>query len=155
MIALKHKATGAVQFVNSMEGIDTRRWTLVDTDTAGIEAARRVQRAAINRARDAAEQGGVATRWGVFDGDQASRARIAGAVQAAMIHKAQGLPFSVVWTLADNSSVELGPDGMIEAGLAVLARADAVHRLARALKAQIEAAATVAAVQAIIWSEGD
>jgi hypothetical protein len=155
VIALQNTETGAVQFVAALDGVDLAVWEEVDAATAGIEQARTLQRGIINRARDAAIDGGAETPAGAVDTTLASRLLISGAVQAAMIAGAAEQAFAIEWTLADNSVAELDGPGMIGLGLAVAAHVDAIHQRARVLKARIEAAETVAEVEAVVWSLED
>ncbi len=91
---------------------------------------------------------------GDFDGDAASRENVAGATSAAMAAKAAAVPFSVTWTLRDNSRVVLDADQIIAVHLAGVARIDAIHTHAATLRALIEAAEDEAALEAIDIEEG-
>lgn len=120
-----------------------------------LAAARARQRAMINAGRDAAQDGGAETPSGRFDSASRSREFLNGAVVAAQIALAQGQPFSINWTLANNNVVTLDAPGIIAAGLAVAAHVDAMHSRARVLKSRIDAATTLAGIAAITWTVAD
>lgn len=100
------------------------------------------KRAEINARRDAKEAEGFYYNGVLFDSDQRSANRISFAALAAQAALAAGQEFNVDWTAADNSVVPLDAAGVI--GLAVaLAQYGAINfYTAKALKAQVEAAAT-------------
>lgn len=95
------------------------------------------------------EFGGFTWDGSVFDSDPQSQARIQGGVQLATMAAAQ--PFSIDWTLADNTIRTLSAADMIAVGVALAAHVQGVHATARALRAQIEAATTIAEIEAISW----
>lgn len=99
--------------------------------------------------RDLHINAGAITPFGAVDSDDESRANVAGGALAALIAKTSGAPFSVTWTMLDNSTVTLDSDAMISLGLAVLMHVDACHARARALRAEIESAVDMAALLAI------
>ena len=91
--------------------------------------------------RDAMIDGGVAVPGiGTFDSDEASRVNIIGAVVMAQIALANSQPFSIKWTLADNSVVELDAAKMIAVGAVVFQHVAGVHMAAQSARAAIEAA---------------
>ena len=73
---------------------------------------------------------------------------------AANIALRSGQPYSITWTMLDNSTKTLNAVEMIEVGLAVLAHVDACHNKARAFRTEIEAAADEAALLAIDVTAG-
>lgn len=106
----------------------------------------------IKAARDAASDAGFTWDGSTFQSDAAkSRGEITGAALAASIAKSTGQPFSINWTLTDNSVRSLNADQMIATGMALLAHINAVHEIGRGLRAQIDAATTVEEVEAITW----
>lgn len=170
MILIQHPETGALENVASTNGYDG--WAViadpVPADFASglylvqagalvpdLATARARQRAIINAARNAAQDGGAETPSGRFDSASRSREFLNGAVVAAQIALAQGQAFSISWTLANNSVVQLDAAQLIAAGLAVAAHVDAMHSRARVLKSRIDAAATLAAIAAITWTVAD
>ncbi len=125
----------------------------VNTDT--VEQARSRRWAVIKAQRDAVEFGGFTWDGSAFDSDAQSQPRIMGAVQMATLAAAAGQSFGLAWTLADNSVRTLDGADMIAVGLALGAHVGTAHAIARTLREQIEAAATVEDVAAIDWpSEG-
>jgi len=134
----------------------TAAYTVVDgVLVAALDVARARQRIVINRGRDAAIDAGVATEFGIFDTNLGSRLLISGAVQAASLALANELPWSISWTMADDNEKELTAAEMISAGLQVAAAVDAIHQRSRVLKGRIEAATTLAEVDAVIWTLED
>lgn len=104
----------------------------------------------VKNRRAAAIAGGVNVPGiGIVQSDETSKLKISGAVQMAMIAQGAGAPFSVVWTLADNSTATLDAAQMIGMGLAVGQHEYVCHSNARNFRAQIEAAATIAEIDAI------
>lgn len=102
----------------------------------------------IKKARDKAEAGTF-----LFNGDlyDANKENISGAALAAMMAKLSNQPFSIAWTLADNTVKVLDGDAMQALGLAMVAYIDSLHNTARSLRNQIEAAATPQQAYAIAW----
>lgn len=116
-----------------------------------LDDAKVVQWATIKAERDRLEMSGVAYLGAVFDSDALSVQRIGIAVQAAQAAKSAGQPFSVDWTTADNTVVTLTAEEVIGLPLALAAYSNSLHVTARELRDQIEAAATVDEVKAIVW----
>ena len=106
---------------------------------------------AIKVSRDAAINSPLVTPHGIFDSDPLSRANIAGAVALAQTLAAATPPFSITYTLADNTSVVLDGPGMVSVGLLLGAKVQAAFATARALRVRIDAAMTADAVAAITW----
>lgn len=138
------------------EDYDERLYQVIDGALVpDLETARAEQRAIINAARDAAQDGGADTPSGRFDSAGRSREFLNGAVMAATLAGLNQQPFSIAWTLADNSVVTLDGAAIIAAGLAVAAHVDAIHQRARVLKARIDAAETLADIRAVTWTLED
>lgn len=117
-----------------------------------LENARARKWTEIKAERDALESGGFDLAGvGRFDSDAESRARIVGAAMAAKIARDAGQAYAIRWTLADNTTVELDADGVIDVGFALLAHTDGIHQRSRAFYAAIQAAETTDAVEAIRW----
>lgn len=98
--------------------------------------------------------GGAATPVGIVDSDSMSRSNISGAAIGAMLAKNAGAPYSVTWTLLDNSTVILDADGMLEMAIAVLTHVNSCHERARQLRAEIESASNMAELLAIDVTAG-
>lgn len=101
---------------------------------------------AVRMARDRAEWWGCTTPLGRADSDPDSQRKVAGAVQMAMIAQAAGAPFSIDWTMQDNSSVTHDAAAMIALGVAVGQHVAACHAVALAKRSAIEAATDTAAL---------
>ncbi len=126
----------------------TKQWqdprTLADLKTAKwIE---------IKQARDAAIAEPLPTPFGVFDADLGSSAKISQAVLLANNLTALGMAVAIDFTLADNTVARLDAAKMVQVGLALAGREQAVRAKATLLRAQIEAATTKAAVEAVVWA---
>lgn len=104
--------------------------------------------------RDEAIDAGAPTPFGAVDSDEAGRANVSGAALGALIAKSAGAPYSVTWTMLDNSTQTLDADGMIAMALAVLLHVNNCHARARELRVAIETAADMAALLAIDISAG-
>lgn len=121
-------------------------------DDRSLSEVREDQWRQIKAAREAAEWGGFDTPFGRFDSDPASQTKIIGAAQLASIALAQGAPFNIEWTLQDNTRVSLDAAQMIAVGAALANHVNAIHQRGRQLRAQIEAAATLADLESITWT---
>lgn len=97
---------------------------------------------------------GAPTPFGLVDSDEQARSNVSGAALGALIAKSANAPYSVTWTMLDNSTVTLDADGMIGLGVAVLAHVNACHERARELRADIEAATDMAELLAVDVSAG-
>ena len=112
-----------------------------------IETVRKVKWSQIKRARDEAEFGGFTWDGSPFDSDAISQSRIQGAVQLA----AMAPGFTIDWTMTNNSVRNLNREDMANVGAALGMHVAAQHAKARTLRSQIEAATTVAEVDAVTW----
>jgi hypothetical protein len=83
-----------------------------------------------------------------FDATEVSQARILAAIQMADL---VGPAWSATWTLADNSSAEVDRATLAAVVVAVGVRTDGIFAQARTLREQIDAAQTVAEVEAVVW----
>ena len=121
----------------------TKQW--VDPRTlSDLQVAKWEQ---IKRARVNAEFGGFTWDGSPFDSDAISQSRIQGAVQLAAV--APG--FTIDWTLANNSVRNLNGEDLANVSAALGMHIAAQHANARLLRSQIEAATTVAEVDAVTW----
>jgi hypothetical protein len=136
------------------EGFDWSTWR-PDPDTRTFVPDIEGQRAKVwERAKaykNAIEQTGSAmTPVGAVQCDDASKIKISGLVQMAMIAQAAGAPFLVEFTRSDNTNALIDtPEAMIGLGVAVGQHVAALHAAAQALRAVIEAAETLEDVAAI------
>lgn len=121
----------------------TKQW--IDPRTlSDLQAAKWAQ---IKRDRDEAEFGGFTWDGSPFDSDAISQSRIQGAVQLA----AMAPGFTIDWTLANNTARNLSAADLANVGAALGMHVAAQHAKARTLRSQIEAATTVAEVDAVTW----
>lgn len=84
-----------------------------------------------------------------FDADERSRARISEAGLEALMIAAQGEFQSYDWVLADNTTATLSEQQMLLMSRALRTRTSQLHLAANARRQQIDAATTVAQVEAI------
>lgn len=127
----------------------------IDPDPdAVLDAAKKEMRRRINAERDLQEAKPFSYLGKRFDADERSVTRIMGAVQAAQAALAAGAPFSVDWVCADNTVVTLDAQQTIALPAALSQRVYAVHMHGRALKAQVEAAASLDDLAAIDITAG-
>lgn len=84
----------------------------------------------------------------VFDGDIDAQRRINLAVLGAQVALGSGQPWTVDWTLADNSFVTLSAADMVGVAEAMGASINAAHDWARGLRIQIDAASTIEELEA-------
>lgn len=103
--------------------------------------------ASIKSAREGAEFGPFTWDGSVFDANVTSQQRIAGAVQMASLSAS----FSVNWTLNDNTVRLLSNSQMIAVGTALAYNVSILHQKSRSLREKIDAATSVAEVDAIAW----
>lgn len=127
----------------------------IDPDhDAVLDAAKKEMRRRINAERDLQEVKPFSYLGKRFDADERSVTRIMGAVQAAQAALAAGAPFSVDWVCADNTIVTLDAQQVIALPEALTQRVYAVHMHARALKADVDAAASLDDLAAIDITAG-
>lgn len=107
------------------------------------------KRAEVNGLRLACEVSGCETPLGRVDTDGDSQRKINGAVTMALIAQTAGQPFTVDWTMADNSLVTHDAPAMIAMGVAVGQHVSDCHERGAALKAEIDAADTVEEIEAV------
>lgn len=169
-IAIKHADSGEIQFVDSIVGYgedwaqigpalpadaDPARILLVDGAWVTDLAVFRQERwAAARAARERAQLGGCVTPLGRVDTDAVSQLKVTGAVQMAMLALAAGQPFSLDWTMQDNSTVTHDAAAMIAMGMAVGQHIAACHEHALTKRAAIEAASDAAALNLVEVDDG-
>jgi len=122
---------------NSLSWIDPR--TLDDLKAQQWET--------IKAARTQAEYGGFTWDGSTFDSDAISQARLTGAVQLAQLNPALALD----WTLASNTVRTLSAADLTAVGVALGVHVSTQFTKGQTLRAQIDAATTKEAVEAIVW----
>lgn len=105
----------------------------------------------IKSARDEAEYGGFEWQGHVFDSDPLSQNKIQGAGQLALLAASSGQPYSVEWTLKDNSALLLTGESVIAVGIQMGQHIAACHAKARTLRQAIERATSKEEIAAIVW----
>ena len=86
-----------------------------------------------------------------FDGDATSQSRITGASLLALQAQLASAPFSIDWTLADDSVVTLDAPDMLAVGAALATYVQSMHTQFRSIKDEIEAASDVPTVHGKHW----
>lgn len=129
---------------------DTKAWV---ADLAGARAAKWQE---MKDARTAALTAPLATPYGAFDTDPASRANI---VQTAQLMQTQAQSFApsaaptVAFTLADNTVATLTAGQMVSVALLLAQQIQIAYDRGRQVRAAIEAATTAQEVQAVSWAQ--
>ena len=108
--------------------------------------------ASIKAKRDVAEFSTFTFMGIEYDCNEVSRARIQGAVQLASIALTNEMPYSIDWTVADNSTVILDGISMVQLGLALGAFTNNLHVYAKSLRNQIYGTEDKAIIESIEWS---
>lgn len=114
-----------------------------------LEQVRAEKRAEIIAARNAVITGGFSYLGKRIDSDRDSVMSITGAGVAALAAKASGLPYSVTWTCADDSTIILDADGVLGMVIALAMFADTEHTKARPLKEAVKNAVTMEELKAV------
>jgi hypothetical protein len=141
---LQRKAQPKQGFVWS---VTTRDWV----DVRNLDAAKDQAWERIKRARTKQENAGFIYNNILYDSDPVSVQRIAGAAQLALLAQLANQPFSINWTVADNSVVTLDAQGMIAVGQALGVHLDTTFQKGRTYRNQIAAQTSIAALDAIDW----
>lgn len=149
----RHYWAGAwVDMGTAPSPVHTWDWTTHQwVDARTLSAAKETRWEAMKAARDAAEFGGFTWDGSDFDSGPMSQSRIQGAALMATLAAQAGQPFSIDWTLADNTVRTLSGADMIAAGQAMALHIEAQHETGRAVRAAIMAATTLAEVDAVQW----
>lgn len=116
------------------------------TDAELLAAAKPAKIAALKAERDAAEVEPITYNGNRYDYDDKARERINAAIIALDV---QGADASIDWTTADNADVKVTADDLRMVIAMVAQRSNALHVAYRAAKDKVEAATTVAEVEAI------
>lgn len=114
----------------------TRQW--LDVRSIGDVRAQRWDE--IKQQREALEFGGFEYKGNIYDSDQVSQGRILGAVN---------LGIDQVWTLADNSTLYLNSDELVDLYAALQEHISNLHERSRIAREKIESAQTIQEVEAV------
>lgn len=101
--------------------------------------------------RNRREYGGFTWDGSIFDSDPQSQSRIQGGVQLAMIATQSNQPFSIDWTLKDNTVRTLDATSMYGVGMALATHVQNLHQISRTLREQLDNATTLQEVGNINW----
>jgi hypothetical protein len=121
-------------------------------ETLTLAEARANAWAAAKKSRDEAEGADFEFAGTLYQPDVA---KITGAVLAALLPRAEGDPFAIDWTVADNSVVTLTAPQVMALGLTLTARINSIHQHGRQLRALIDNAATPAEAYGYTWNSLD
>lgn len=121
---------------DSVFNYETKKWV----DNRTLEDAKGQKWEEIKSQRDRIEFGGFEFEGKVYDSDSISQGRIMGAAMAGV---------DQVWTLADNSTVELTAQQLKELYAALQAHIAVVHERGRIARQKIEAALTHEEIEAV------
>lgn len=126
----------------------------IAADRSGtLDIARGRAWARIKQARALAETADFTCGGVVY---QADKERITGAAQLAQLALAGGQPYSIDWTLSDNTQVTLDAAGMVAVGTALGDQVAQVFAIGHALREQIASATSIDALESIVWPvQGD
>ena len=116
-----------------------------------IDLAKTEKWTQIKQARSQAEYAGFTWDGSTFDSNAISQQRINIAVTLALIAKQAAQPYTVIWTLKDNTLRALSADDMIAVGLALGNHVQTVFNKGQQLQQQIEQATTKEEIEAITW----
>ena len=116
------------------------------TDAELLAVAKPAKIAALKAERDAAEVEPITYNGNRYDYDDKARERINAAIIALDV---QGADASIDWTTADNANVKVTANDLRMVIAMVAQRSNALHVAYRAAKDKVEAATTVAEVEAI------
>lgn len=145
-------ARGEIRFDESLQ-----QPVLVDLGDP-IQDAAQEKRAEINALRASAINGGADYQGNRYDTDAVSRANITGAATMALVAANAGQPFSITWTLADNTTTELDGAGVMGLATAVGAHIDNCHQIGRthkdALSELVSQGATAEEIKALDVTAG-
>lgn len=117
-------------------------------ETADVAGAQAIAWERVKAARDKAEAGTFEFEGGIYD---LNKENVSGAALAALMAQLAGQPFSIEWTLADNSVRVLDATTMQALGRSMVAHIDALHCTARGLRERISAATTPDEAYAVTW----
>lgn len=122
-----------------------------DAVVIDVELAKPIAIARINVWRDELKnQPFTVEGLGQFSADNDSKTNIDGAAQAALMAKLGGQPFSINWSLHDDSEITLDADQMQTVGLALMDHINTAHIVARGYKDQIRSATSMTEIDAVL-----
>ncbi len=120
-------------------------------DTRSLEGFKASHWTELRSQRDRLINGGFTWDGSRFDSDPASQQRIQGAVQLALLAAQAGQPFTVDWTLYDNTTRTLTGADMVAVGLALGEHVQTHFVIGQTLRDAVNAATTREEVEAVVW----
>ena len=133
-----------------VQGYDDKYYFASQCPEQPFNELKLAKRAEINKARDAAEQGGFEYMGKIFDSDPVSCQRISCAAQAMALADDTA---TITWTTQDNSTIDLNKVQLMGLVVALAQWSNTCHQKATALKAQIDACESVEELELIQWEE--
>lgn len=122
----------------------------IDTDADELTRAKATKQRLLRERRDVLETAGVTVEGvGVLATDVASQRLLTGAAVLALIAAQRQQEFSIAWTLADQSAVQLNADEVISCSVIVGTHVSGVFAAHRSASLAVEAATTVEEVDAV------
>lgn len=118
---------------NSFEALQQLKWNNIKAKRASLEVS------------------GFEYNSQYFDSSLTSQNKIQGAVILAMLSISNNQPYSVDWTLQDNTTISLDAADMIQVGLSLSRHLVELHQTSRKLRETVFAATTVEELDAIEW----
>lgn len=115
---------------------ETKKWV----DNRSLEDVKRLKWEHIKQQRDQFEYGGFEFDGGIYDSDQVSQGRIMGAAVAGV---------DQIWTLADNTTIDLSASQLQQLYAALQAHIANAHERGRIARQKIEAALTYEEIEAV------
>lgn len=109
-------------------------------DTRSLDDVKEKMWSFIKSERDHIELSGFEYKGNIYDSDQVSQGRILGAAN---------LGIDQVWTLADNSTVYLNSDELVDLYAALQEHISNLHERSRIARGKIESAQTIQEVEAV------
>jgi hypothetical protein len=135
------------------DGDEVTPGTVEWVETATLDDARALAWAAAKKSRDEAEGADFEFAGILYQPDVA---KITGAVLAALLPIQPPLaPFSIDWTVSDNSVVTLDAEQVMALGLTLTARINRIHQRGRVLRDLINNSATPAEAYGYTWNSLD
>ncbi len=148
-LAVKVETLADVEFLLTYANAPFEGGVIVPEETATLESLKARKLAALKLRKVLAENAGCLTPKGRVQTDGESRQKVLGLFLMATFAKQAGEPFSIMFTMEDNSEVEHDADDMIALGLAEGLYISAVHAASLVIKAAIDAVTTPEELEAI------
>jgi Domain of unknown function (DUF4376) len=149
-----HRIVGNVPVAFPAKPYRHCRWDYVNNiwlDDNSLLKTKRAKRLEMKEARENKKVSGFKSGGLDFDSTAEAQMSIASAVMQATIAKIDNVAFSLVWSLSDDSEVTLNKAAILKMGEDLQQMQNNAQNKYQAKKALINAATTVAEVDAITW----